>query len=63
MRIVCVCGSDTSSKGEGTKCGVVEAVKHSILRWHDHLEGMGRDELTKKMYMSKVDPVSTREQP
>ncbi len=29
-----------SSRGEGMSCGVVEMVKHSTLRWFEHLERM-----------------------
>ncbi len=38
-----------SFRSEGMNCGVVEVVKHSILRWFDHLERMEGDELTEDL--------------
>ncbi len=37
--------------------GVVELVKCSTLKWFGHLERMGGDELTKRIYKSGVDAV------
>ncbi len=50
-----------SIKSEGMNCGVVEVVKRSTLtRWFDHVERMGRDELTKRIYTSGGDAVGVR---
>jgi len=49
-----------TSKGEGMKCGVVEGVKRSTLRWFGHMERMDECEMTKRVYMSKIDAVGVR---
>ncbi len=49
-----------SSRGEGMSCGVVEMVKRSTLRWFGHLERIGKRELTKKIYRSKIDNGNVR---
>jgi len=41
-----------TSRGEGMKCGVVEGVKRSTLRWFGHMERMDESEMTKRVYMS-----------
>ncbi len=50
------------SRGEGMSCGVV-MVKRSTLRWFVHLERMDERELTKRIYISKVDAGNVRGQP
>ncbi len=52
-----------SFKNEGMNCGVVEVVKCNTLRWFGHLERMGGDKLTKRIYKSGVDAVGVRRRP
>ena len=52
-----------TSRGEGMKCGVVEGVKRSTLRWFGHMERMDESEITKRVYRSKIDAVGVRGRP
>ena len=52
-----------ASKGEGMKCGVVEWVKRNTLRWFGHMERMDENEMTKRVYRSKVDAIGVRGRP
>lgn len=52
-----------SSKGEGTNCRVAEVVQSSTCRWFGFSERMGKNELTKNVFMSKVDAVSAGQPP
>lgn len=36
---------------------MVEMVQRSTLRWLGHLEGMGRDELTRRIYINAINTV------
>ena len=49
--------------GEGMKCGVVEMVKRSTLRWFGHMERMPGSEMTKRVYRSVVKAVAARGRP
>ena len=53
---------DLSSRGEGMKCGVIERVKHSILRWYGHMERMRESEMTKRVCVNKVEAVGIKGQ-
>ena len=46
--------------GEGMKCGVVEMVKCSTLRWFGYMERMPGSEMTKRVYRSVVEAVGVR---
>ncbi len=49
-----------SFKSEGMNCGLVEVVKCRTFKWFGHLERMVGDELTKKIYKSRVDTVGVK---
>ena len=51
------------SKGEGIKCGVVEWVKRNTLRWFGHVERMGEEELTKRVYKGEIGGTGVRGRP
>ena len=40
---------DMASRGEGTKCGVVECVKRNTLRWFGHMERMNEGAMTRRV--------------
>ena len=44
-------------------CGVVEVVKCNTLRWFGHLERMGENEMTRRIYKGGVDAVGVRGRP
>ena len=50
-------------RANGVRCGVVEWVKRSTLRWFGHVERMGSDEFVKKVYMSEVGGTGRRGRP
>ncbi len=47
----------------GVKCGVVEWIKRSTLRWSDHIERMNNEEFVKKVYVSETEGPNRRERP
>ena len=47
-------------RGSGVRCGVVEWVKRSTLRWFGHIEMMGNEELVKQAYLSSVEGTNRR---
>ncbi len=49
--------------GVRVRCGVVEWVKRSILRWFGHIERMGNEEFVKKVYMSSAEGTNRRGRP
>ncbi len=44
-----------SFHSEGMRCGVMELVKHNILRWSGHLKRIPGDEIIKRIYKSGMD--------
>ena len=52
-----------SHKGIEKKCGVVEEVKRGTLRWFGHLERMGEEKMTKRVYKSDINAVGVRGRP
>ncbi len=52
-----------SWRGSGVRCGVVEWVKRSTLRWFGHIERMGHEEFVKRVYLSSVEGTIRRGRP
>lgn len=48
---------------EVMNCGGMKVVKHSTLAWYSHLERMGNDETTRKIYKSRVDSIVQEDGP
>ena len=51
---------DMESKGKGIKFGVVELTQRNTLRWFGHVERMQREEVTKRVYNSKIEGTGDR---
>merc|ERR1719391_468942 len=52
-----------SERGEGMKCGVVEWVKRSALRWFGHVQRMEENVLARKTHASSVEGRGVRGRP
>ncbi len=48
--------------GSGVRCGVVEWVKRSTLRWFGHIERMGNEKFV-KVYQGSVEGTNRRGRP
>ena len=46
-----------TEKACGVKCGVLEWVKRSALRWYGHVRRMKEERMVKKVYQSDVNGV------
>ncbi len=51
---------DMRGRGSGVRCGVVEWVKRSTLRWFGHIERMANEEFVKKVYLGSVEGTDRR---
>ncbi len=49
--------------GSGVRCGVVDRVKRSTLRWFGHTQRMGNGEVVKIVYLSGVEGPNRRGRP
>ncbi len=49
--------------GSGVRCGVVQCVGRSTLRWFGHIERMGNEEFVKKVYLSNAEGTNRRGRP
>ncbi len=54
---------DMVSNGERMSCGVAEVVKCSTVRWYGHLGRIGKSELRRRIYKSRIDAGNVRGRP